>query len=181
MICVITGFPMFGQPPSPGLAEIALELGKAHPSTKVLLLQWDQTPPDAQFDPPDEPVLFIGHSFGACSSVMLSRHLEARPSPVHLLLIDPVRHQRDDRLYPVPVKDDPLAQLGGVQFDSGPNWVSALAFLRTTWTWMFPFHSGLGKGAEDANIQVPGTDHNTIIRAPVVRSMITAKAASLFD
>jgi pimeloyl-ACP methyl ester carboxylesterase len=181
MICVFTGFPMFNKPPSPGLLDIAAELRKRHKTTNVLDFTWDQTPQDGDFDPANEPVLLIGHSFGGCSAVMMSRHLNDSDRPVHLLLLDPVRHQRDDRLYPIPKNNDSLAQIGGAQFDPGPNWVSALAFLRTDATWIPPYHQGLGKNAADTNMQVPHTDHNTIILAPVVQNMIFAKAASLFE
>ena len=181
MICIITGFPMFDQPPSPGMSQYAEQLRVNHKKTKVLQLTWNQTPDDADLDSPNEPVLLIGHSFGGCSAVMISRHLETMNLPVHLLLLDPVRHQTNDRVWPIPPNNNSAAQLGGASFDPGPNWVSALAFLRTNVTWLPPYHQGLGAGAAETNMQVPNTDHNTIILAPVVQNMIFAKAASLFD
>jgi hypothetical protein len=181
MICVITGYPMFNKPPSPGLKEIAVELSKRHKKTKVLQLKWNQTPTDDQLGPFNEPILLIGHSFGGCSAVMISRHLEGLSTDVHLLLIDPVRHQVNDRRYPIPKRDLPGAQIGGKQFDPGRNWKSALAFLRTDATWLPPYHQGLGKSLVDTNMQVMGTDHNTIIESMTVQSMIYANAATLFD
>jgi pimeloyl-ACP methyl ester carboxylesterase len=178
MIAVISGFPMFGKPPSPGLAELAAELRRKHQNIMVLNLKWNQTPADAEFNPASEPLLLIGHSFGGCSAVMLSRHLE--PRRVHLILIDPVRHQAEDRIYPIPEPDNPFAQLGAKPFDRGDNWDSVTALLRTEATWFFPYHQAIRDGDEKINLQVPHTDHNTIIRSSMAQTLIFTKADALF-
>jgi hypothetical protein len=168
MIAVISGLGETSSSPANGLTDLAERLQDAHPSELVERFAWDDWGEVTPFQQ-GEVTILIGHSYGGCTSVMRSRQLEmiTESRPCHLFLLDPVRHREDDHNFEVPFTDDPLAQVFGKPFDPGLNWKSAICYLRTCITWLPPYHQGIdvGGGNGAANVQVPATDHNSIVVA----------------
>lgn len=166
MIAVISGLFESASSPANGLTDLAERLHDAHPGELVQRFAWSEWGDVIPFLQAQTTIL-IGHSFGGCTSVMRSRQLEPINRDVHLILIDPVRHRANDRSFDVPFSDDPLAQVFGRPFMAGPNWLSAKCYLRTLATWLPPFHQGIDVGSANGlvNIQIPDTDHVSIIKA----------------
>jgi hypothetical protein len=174
-----------------GLTDLATRLQAAHANQTVRRWAWNEwSGIDEGFDD-GQPVLLIGHSFGGCTAVMRSRQLAPMNIGVHLMLIDPVRHCRDDANFDVPLTDSLSAQVGGLPFEPGENWASAIAFLRggiwyspLTWPSCLPFHQGIDLKPEDAprlnNLVVEAVDHNSICKSNLVIGSIFNKAAELF-
>ena len=174
-----------------GLTDLATRLRTAHGNQTVRRWAWnDWSGVDAGFDD-GQPVLLVGHSFGGCTAVMRSRQLALLGIDVHLMLLDPVRHRCDDATFDVPFTDDPMAQVGGLPFEPGDNWASAVAFLRggiwfspLTWPSCPPFHQGIDLKPIDAprlnNRMIEAVDHNSICKSDQVVGSIFNKAAELF-
>lgn len=97
MIGLISGKKIFDNPPSPGMAVLDSVLAGLYPHIRRVCVPWQMRPPLSFFDPADEPVLLIGHSFGGFTAFIAAWELNHfRPmQPVHLILLDPVCWDRD--------------------------------------------------------------------------------------
>lgn len=165
MIGIVTGKD-FGSP-SPMLA-LADALEVALPEVKRVVFGWDARPDISTFDPADEPLLIVAHSFGGDTAVNIGGIWCTRE--VHLILIDPVRHG---------VAGEFWAQFGARPFHVSDFVASCTCYLRGSFSAIPPWHSRIDEVKPTfRNHLVQGADHNSIVGA--VTPKVLAKAMEVF-
>lgn len=168
MIGCITG-KNFGSP-SPMLA-LNDALAVALPDVKRVVLPWDGQPDISVFDPMDEPLLLVAHSFGGDTAVSIAGVWATRE--IHLILIDPVRHGMAGEFW---------AQFGARPFHVPEFVQGCTCYLRDSMVAIPPWHSQVYQdeaGSGDGNVIVPHSDHNSIVGT--VTPLIIARAQQIFQ